>query len=152
MPLSGGSFRYFYFLFCFGGGEREQESEAKRGGICCFFMLGPVFGRRDFSRISSFGPPDFSRICRPIFLIFVGKSAQRNPPGKSPAKSSKICTTKIPDTFLQRDRAKKWRGGERFRGGRHGGAHRGWKDVRGRGGANFFFGPEMSTNLKQSLG
>ena len=31
-----------------------------------------------------------------------GKSAQKNPPGKSPAKSSKIDTTKIPDTFLQR--------------------------------------------------
>ena len=40
-----------------------------------------------------------------FFLIFVGKSAQKNPPGKSPAKSSKIYTTKIPDTFLQRGRA-----------------------------------------------
>ena len=37
---------------------------------------------------------------RQIFflLIFVGKSAQKNPPEKSPAKSSKIYTTKIPDT------------------------------------------------------
>ena len=40
-----------------------------------------------------------------FLLIFVGKSAQKNPPGKSPAKSSKIYTTKIPDTFLQRGRA-----------------------------------------------
>ena len=32
----------------------------------------------------------------------MGKSAQKNPPGKSPAKSSKNNTTKIPDTFLQR--------------------------------------------------
>ena len=42
-----------------------------------------------------------------FLLIFVGKSAQKNPPGKSPAKSSKIYTTKIPDTFLQRGQAKK---------------------------------------------
>ena len=41
-------------------------------------------------------------------LIFVGKSAQKNPPGKSPEKSSKNYTTKIPDTFLQRGRAKVW--------------------------------------------
>ena len=37
---------------------------------------------------------------------FCGKSAQKNPPGKSPAKSSNIVTTKIPGTFLQRGRAK----------------------------------------------
>ena len=30
-----------------------------------------------------------------FLLIFVGKSAQKNPPGKSPGKSSKIYTTKI---------------------------------------------------------
>ena len=34
-----------------------------------------------------------------------------NPPGKSPTKSAKIYTTKIPDTFLQRGRAKKAPGG-----------------------------------------
>ena len=39
-----------------------------------------------------------------FLLIFVGKSAQKNPPGKSPAKSSRIYTAKIPDTFLQRGR------------------------------------------------
>ena len=33
-----------------------------------------------------------------LLLIFVGKSAQKNPPGKSPAKSSNISTTKIPDS------------------------------------------------------
>ena len=51
----------------------------------------------------------FSRILSPDFLssFLWGKSAQKNPPGKSPAKSSKIYTTKIPDTFLQRGRAKK---------------------------------------------
>ena len=41
-----------------------------------------------------------------FLLIFVGKRAQKNPPGKSPAKSSKMCTTKVPNTFLQRGRAK----------------------------------------------
>ena len=61
----------------------------------------------DFSRIFIFGPPDFSAdfLAGFFLLIFVGKSAQKNPPGKSPAKSSKIYTTKIPDTFLQRGRA-----------------------------------------------
>ena len=40
-----------------------------------------------------------------VFLFsFVGKSAQKNPPGKSPAESSKIYTIKIPHTFLQRGR------------------------------------------------
>ena len=40
--------------------------------------------------------------CRRIFSPHFcgGKSAQKNPPGKSPAKSSRIYTTKIPDTFL----------------------------------------------------
>ena len=41
-----------------------------------------------------------------LLIFFVEKSAQKNPPGKSPAKSSKIYTTKIPDTFLQSGRAK----------------------------------------------
>ena len=53
-----------------------------------------------------------------FLLIFVGKSAQKNPPGKSPAKSSKIYTTKIPDTFLQRVRPNLtmawWRGLARY--------------------------------------
>ena len=54
----------------------------------------------------------FRGFSRRIFpLIFVGKSAQKNPPGKSPAKSSKFYTTKIPDTFLQRGRADKSKGG-----------------------------------------
>ena len=44
------------------------------------------FGRRNFSRI--FSPDFFSSFLR-------GKSAQKNPPGKSPEKSSKFYTTKI---------------------------------------------------------
>ena len=60
-------------------------------------MLGSVFGRTDFSRILSFGPPDvFADFVAGFFrLIFVGKSAQEDHPGKSPAKSSKLYTTKI---------------------------------------------------------
>ena len=74
-------------------------------------LLGSIFGRTDFSRIFFFGPQDFFRgFSRRIFSPhFCGKSAQKNPPGKSPAKSSKICTTKIPNTFLQRGRAKSYK-------------------------------------------
>ena len=60
-------------------------------------LLGSDFGRTDFSRIFIFGPPDFFAdfLAGFFLLIFVGKSAQKNPAGKSPRKSSKICTTKI---------------------------------------------------------
>ena len=60
-------------------------------------ILGPAFGRTDFSRIFSFEPPDFFAdfLVGFFILIFVGKSAQKNPPGKFPGKSSKINTTKI---------------------------------------------------------
>ena len=60
-------------------------------------QLGSAFGRTDFSRIFIFGPPDFFAdfVAGFFLLIFVGKSAQKNPPGKSPAESSKIYTTKI---------------------------------------------------------
>ena len=75
-------------------------------------FLGSVFGRTDFSRIFIFEPPDFVAdfVAGFFLLIFVGKSAQKNPPGKSPTKSSKFYTTKIPDNFLQRGQAKtSWR-------------------------------------------
>ena len=39
-----------------------------------------------------------------FLLIFVGKSVQKNPPGKSP----QIYTTKIPDTFLQSGQTKRF--------------------------------------------
>ena len=60
-------------------------------------VLGPAFGRTDFSRIFIFEPPDFFAdfLVGFFLLIFVGKSAQKNPPGKSQGKSSKIYTTKI---------------------------------------------------------
>ena len=49
-------------------------------------------------RIFIFGPPDFFAdvVAGFFLLIFVGKSAQTNPPGKSPAKSSKIYHNKNP--------------------------------------------------------
>ena len=60
-------------------------------------LSGSGFGRTDFSRIFIFGPPDFFTdfLAGFFLLIFVGKSAQKNPPGKSPRKFSKIYTTKI---------------------------------------------------------
>ena len=74
-----------------------------------FLILGWVFGRTDFARIYFWAAGIFCGFCRRIFSPhFCGeKRVQKNhPPGKSPAKSSKIYTTKIPDTFLQRGRAK----------------------------------------------
>ena len=72
-------------------------------------ILGSALGRTDFSRIFIFEPPDFFAdfVAGFFLLIFVGKSAQKNPPGKSPTKSSKFYTTKIPDNFLQRGQAKR---------------------------------------------
>ena len=60
-------------------------------------QLGPDFGRMDFFADFYFWAAGFfSRIFSPDFFssFFVGKSAQKNPPGKSPGKSSKIYTTK----------------------------------------------------------
>ena len=59
-------------------------------------------------RIFIFGQPEFFADFLAGFfrLVFVRKSAQKNPPEKSPAKSSKLYTANIPDMFLQRRRAK----------------------------------------------
>ena len=74
--------------------------------VYCQFVAERTFrgifflSRRIFLRILS---PNFS----PYFCgrrgpekCFVGKGAQKNPPGKSPAISSRSHTTKIPDTCL----------------------------------------------------
>ena len=69
--------------------------------------LGPAFGRTDFSRIFIFGPPDFFAdfLAGFFLLIFVGKSAQKNPPpGKSPGKilqNPEKSSRKIPGKILQ---------------------------------------------------
>ena len=66
-------------------------------------MLGPAFGRTDFSRISIFGPPDFFAdfLTGFFLLIFVGKSArkilQENPRENPP----KFIQQKSSNTFLQ---------------------------------------------------
>ena len=74
------------------------------------FILGSGFGRTDFSRIFIFWPPDFLRIVSPDFLssFLWEKVPKKNPPRKSPAKSSKIYTTKIPDTFRGRANLLGW--------------------------------------------
>ena len=75
------------------------------------FFAGPDFRvgfwQNGFFADFIFEPPDFFAdfVAGFFLLIFVGKSAQQNPPGKSPTKSSKFYTTKIPDNFLQRGQA-----------------------------------------------
>ena len=67
-----------------------------------------VLAERIFRGFLCLGSRIFSRGFRRRILFpsfFVGESAQKSPPKKSPAKSSRICTTKIPDTFLQTGRA-----------------------------------------------
>ena len=104
---------YKWEAYCCTNGRRTA---VQMGGVLLGFLLvqrykwlGSDFGRADFSRIFIFGPPDFFAdfVAGLFLLIFVGKSVKKNPPGKSPAKSSNIYTAKIPDTFLQRGRAKK---------------------------------------------
>ena len=71
-------------------------------------MLGPAFGRTDFSRIFIFGPPDFFAdfLAGFFLLIFVGKSArkilQENPRENPP----KFIQQKSSNTFLQIGRGK----------------------------------------------
>ena len=78
-------------LFC--GFDKPSEVPGKFPETFPCKILGPAFGRTDFSQIFNFEPPDFFAdfLAGFFLLIFVGKSAQKNPPGKS----SKIYTTKI---------------------------------------------------------
>ena len=75
-----------------------------------YSLLGSVLGRTDFCGFLFSGRRIFSWSLSSDFslLIFVRESAKKNPPGKSPAKSSKIYTTKIPDALLQRGQANLW--------------------------------------------
>ena len=92
---------------CLASGRNDWRNVAdmlhKRAKSLEEMFLGPAFGRMDFSRIFVFEPPDFFAgfLAGLFLLIFVGKSAQKNPPGKSPGKSSKIYATKSSNTFLQ---------------------------------------------------
>ena len=62
----------------------------------CFFRAG-FWQNGFFADFYFLGRRIFSRnfLAGVFLLIFVGKSAQKNPPGKSPRKSSKFCTTNI---------------------------------------------------------
>ena len=79
--------------------------ERKLSNAGNFTKLGAVFGRTDFSRISIFGPPDFAAdfLAGVFLLIFVGESAQKNPPGNPRQNPPKIAQQKSPTHF--------WRGG-----------------------------------------
>ena len=69
-------------------------------------FLGSVFGRTDFLRIFSFGLLDFfADFVARFFLLILWKKCPEKSSRKFPGKSSKIYTTKTPDTFLQRGRA-----------------------------------------------
>ena len=70
--------------------------------------LGPAFGRTDFSRIFVFEPPDFLAdfLAGFFLLIFVGKSAQKNPPGKPRENPPNFIQQKSSNTFLQIGRGK----------------------------------------------
>ena len=74
-------------------GRREALAQS----VWLFLLLGSVFFLLIFADFF-FRAADFSTgLVAGFFLFsFVGKSAQENPPGKSPAESSKINTTKIP--------------------------------------------------------
>ena len=69
------------------------------------YSLGSVFGIPNFSRISIFEPPDclltFWPDFSPHYFLWETVPRKNNPPGKSPAKSSKICTTRSPTHFCR---------------------------------------------------
>ena len=78
--------------------------------ISSFLPLCLVFSRkkrwsRFLRRYSFLSRQIFSRIVSSDYFssfLWGGKCQKNAAPGKSPAKSSKMYTTKIPDTFLQR--------------------------------------------------
>ena len=81
--------------------KSRSGSEERKRHRNINLRVGFFFAERIFNGFFIFEPPDV------LFFFVVGESAQKNPPGKTPAKSSKFYTTKIPDTFLQRGRANK---------------------------------------------
>ena len=103
-----------------GRGARHGECKGVRGRKREMLMFGRYerkhvedlfvrvgFWQNGFFADFYFWAAKFYRgFCREIFSPFCGKIAQKDPPGKSPAKSSKIYASKIPDTFLQRGQDK----------------------------------------------
>ena len=82
--------------FCRHAGRRIHFSKVtfSVSGKVIFELLGPVLGRTDFSRIF-FATGFFSRILSLDFSphFYGEKGHRKNPPGKSPAKSSKMSTS-----------------------------------------------------------
>ena len=85
--------------------NRNSPQSVLRANIRVRFWQNGFFTDSDFWA-ARFFRGFCGRIC---FSSFCGKSAQKIPPGKSPGESSKIDTTKIPDTFLQRGRSYKYK-------------------------------------------
>ena len=118
------------FLICLGGTLAERNCKKKKKWFEKWIkkirktirnvtekIWAPLRSLKIFHRhfSKSFHRPNFAkieclftaRICRGGYAsIFCRRKCPENP-GKSPAKASKRCTTKIPDTFLQRGQAKK---------------------------------------------
>ena len=74
---------------------RKPFKKVSKSVSSCVFRVG--FWQNGFFADFYFWAAGFFRgfLAGFFLLIFVGKSAQKNPPGKSPQKSSKIYTTKI---------------------------------------------------------
>ena len=86
------------------------EAPGGSGNCCgdCRFStpqgLGSVFWQNGCFADFHFWAAGFFRgfYRRIVSPLFVGESAQKNPPGKFSKKSAQIYTTKIPNTFLER--------------------------------------------------
>ena len=81
--------------------ERHKKHFAVKSLQALRNLLGSLLGRTDVLRIFIFEPPDFSAdlVAGFFLLIFVGKSAQKNPPGNPRQNPPKF-------TILQTGQAK----------------------------------------------
>ena len=90
-----GRYRYMDItLFLIGLSCRKIRAGFRQSEFFADFYFWAAGFFRGFSRLDFFSSFLWEKVPR------------KHPPGKSPAKSSKIFTTKIPDTCLQRGRAK----------------------------------------------
>ena len=92
-----------------GAPKKKGEKKSLRSILVPYILLGPAFGRTDFSRIFLFEPPDFfaDSLAGFFLLIFVGKSAQKNSLGKSPDSSpTRFCG--VPEGAAQREGGGGW--------------------------------------------
>ena len=86
----------FLSIFCLFSSVRGKNGQEH-------FFSGSDFGRTDFSRIFVvFGPPDFlADSLAGFFLIFAGKSAQKNPPENPRQNPPKFIQQKSPTHFCR---------------------------------------------------